>query len=90
MFFGSGIAPHVFQFVKFPGFREHYVYYYVYIVDQYPLKVVQAFMMVRLFVASVFHFLLNVLRYGADLGRVIRLTNDEEIRNGFMNLSQVK
>ena len=90
MFFTDCIAPHFFQFVKFPVFREHYVDNYIHVIDQYPLQVVEPFMVVWIFSAFFFNLVFQVFRNSPDLGLAVCFTNDEEISNSFVDLPEIE
>lgn len=84
---GNGVAPHIFQFVKFPVLRKHYVYHHVHIVDQYPLGRLEPFMMIGLLVAMDPYLVFYIVGNGSYLGLIGRLTDNKEIGHRLIDLS---
>ena len=90
MLYHGGIAPHLFQAIKLPGLGQHYMYHHIYIIDQYPLLGLPAFVLIRYLTAFFLGVSLNKICNGTQLGSVACLANDEKICNSFRYLTEVK
>ena len=86
----GSVAPHVFQLVETPIFRQHHVDHNVDIIDQNPLKGLSAFMLIGEFIAIPLHFLFHLVGYRLYLGSAGGLTNDKKIRDRFRYLSEIE
>ncbi len=64
MLHDGSVAPHFFEPVKFAGFWKHNMYHYIYVIDQYPLLGLPAFMLIGKFAASNFHFMFHIIGNG--------------------------
>lgn len=90
VFLTHGIAPHFFQLIKFPGFRQHDMDHHIYIIDQHPLQVLVAFMMIWILTTLLPHFILHVFGYSPDLGLVAGFTDNKEISNSFIDFAEIE
>lgn len=63
---------------------------HIHVIDQNPLQVLPALVMIRRFTAVLFHLGLYVIGQCAYLWLVIRLANDKEVCHGFRDLAQVQ
>jgi len=88
--FRSGIAPHLFQFIKLPCLSQHNMHHYIYIIDKHPLKVFHAFVSVWNFSTSLFHLLFYEIRNRSYLRLISSLTDYKIIRYSFRYFAQVK
>lgn len=90
MFHTWRIAPELFDLVEFPGFGHHDVYHYVHVIDEYPLLRLAAFVAIGQFAAFLFDILFHKIGDCSQLGGIAGLANNEEIRDGFRYLPEVK
>ncbi len=73
------VTPHFFESVEFPVLRQHHMHHHIHIIDQYPLQVVEAFLMEWFFITDLFHHMPDIIPDGSYLGHARCITNDEEI-----------
>ncbi len=63
---------------------------HIYIIDQYPLKGLTAFMLIGKFIAILPHLLFHRIGNRFYLGGTAGFTNDKKIRHCFRYLSQIE
>ncbi len=90
MFFPVCVAPHFFQPVKFPRFFLHYMYHYIYVIDQYPMQFLVPLMMIRTLSAYFFYFIFDMISNGPYLRLITGFADNKKIRDSFFDFSQVK
>jgi len=90
MLFLGCIAPHVFQFIEPPAFRQHNMYDDVYIIDQYPLEGLSSLVRIREFTAVALCGFFYMIGYRFHLRTAPGFTNDKEVRYCFGYLPQIK
>jgi len=84
------IAPHVFQLIEPAAFRQHDMYDDIDIIDQYPLKGLSPLVRIREFAAVALRGFFYMIGYGFHLRAAPGFANDEEVRNRFGDLPQIK
>ena len=90
MFFQNCIAPHFFQLIKLTLFGHHDVNNNIHIVQDHPMHIFFAFIVVWRFTAFFLYFIFNKIGDGSDLWLVIGLADHKEICNSLMYFSKIK
>lgn len=90
MFLHNGITPHFFQFIETPGIGKHYMNDNIYIIDDYPLQHLSAFMHIGCFTTFPLYFRFHEIRYSPDLCSACSLTNNKKIRYCFLYFPEIK
>ena len=90
MFLVRCIAPHFFQVIKFSGLRVHYMHYHIHIINQHPLQILQALMMIRPLITIFIHLVFYIISDCPYLCSVTSFTYNKKISYRFINFSQVE
>ena len=85
MFLVRCIAPHFFQVIKFSGLRVHYMHYHIHIINQHPLQILQALMMIRPLITIFIHLVFYIISDCPYLCSVTSFTYNKKISYRFIN-----
>jgi len=86
----KGITPHFFEPVKRAAVGMHDMYYYIHVIEKYPLQLLLALLMKRTLSTSLFYLVDNMIGNSPYLGGITSFTNYKEIGYGLIDLSQIE
>lgn len=86
----KGITPHFFEPVKRAAVGMHDMYYYIHVIEKYPLQLLLPLLPIRTFRTNLFDLVYDIVCNSPYLGGITGLTNNKEIGYCLIDLSEIE